>query len=122
MINLLLSDRAKDYLICDADHPLISGGKLLEELIVYNIHASLIQELTKSFASLSGCDITFNTDVSELSGGQKVILMFLLAIHSSAPRILFIDLLKYLDPVRREGVLDLIEMFSSRKQILLESR
>lgn len=121
MIKLLLSERAKDYLICNANHPLISAGKLLEEMIIYDVKPSLQAPLIASFASLCGKSITMSTEVSTLSGGQKVILMLLLALHSPASNILFVDLPAFLDPGRREGVLAMIGEFSSRKTILLES-
>ncbi|MDZ4182590.1 MAG: hypothetical protein U1B83_06920 [Candidatus Cloacimonadaceae bacterium] len=121
MIKLLLSERAKDSLICDANHPLISAGKLLEEIIIYSIAPSLHAPLLDSFASLCGKAINLSTEVSTLSGGQKVILMFLLALYSPAPNILFVDLPAFLDPGRREGVLAMIGEFSIRKTILLES-
>ncbi|NLM90537.1 MAG: hypothetical protein GX179_05030, partial [Candidatus Cloacimonetes bacterium] len=56
--------------------------------------------------------------IEELSGGQKVILMALLAIYSPAPKIRFVNLLNALDPKRRDAIQSLIR--NSGKDIVLD--
>jgi len=62
-----------------------------------------------AFELISAKALSGNSLLSELSGGQKVILMACLAVFSPARRICFIDLEHSLDPLRHEVVMELIE-------------
>ena len=108
----------KEYLLADADVPLISRDELRDELIIYNIDNSTTNQLITQFEQLTGKTIDRSYKVNELSGGQKVILMVLLVIYSPAPKIRFKNLMQSLDSKRREAIQNLIN--SCGKDIILE--
>ena len=108
----------KDYLIADADVPLISCDELRDELLIYNIDDSTANQLINQFEELTGKDINRFYKVNELSGGQKVILMVILVLYSHAPKIHFKNLMQSLDTKRREAIKNLIN--SCGKDIILE--
>ncbi len=120
MINLLQSDRAKRYLICDARHPLITASQLWDELLLYNLSPSAREELYSLFEALTGRSIDASSRTDQLSGGQKVLLMTLLALLCPAPRLLFLNLWHSLDLPRREQIKALIDRHSTGKEILTE--
>ena len=91
----------KDALICDANHPLISQC-LREEILLYHIDTQGEAMLLERFERLSGKSISTDHDLSELSGGQKVLLMLCLALLSPARSIVFKDLRHSLDAHRWE--------------------
>jgi len=102
-------DTNTGFLIADAAHPLICSGPLWEEMLLYNIPVERQAELCDAFELISAKALSGNSLLSELSGGQKVILMACLAVFSPARRICFIDLEHSLDPLRHEVVMELIE-------------
>jgi len=109
-----------DYLVADANIPLISCDRLKDELLIYNLEETATAILIDQFAKLTGKKIDKSYRITELSGGQKVILMALLAIYSPAPKIRFVNLLDALDPKRREAIQILIQ--DSGKDIILEDK
>ena len=60
----------KDYLIADADVPLISCDELRDELLIYNIDDSTANQLINQFEELTGKAINRFYKVNELSGGE----------------------------------------------------
>ena len=109
-----------DYLVADANIPLISCDRLRDELLIYNLDESATAKLIDRFEKLTGKKIDKFYSINELSGGQKVILMALLAIYSPSPKIRFVNLLNALDPKRREAIQILIQ--NSGKDIILEDK
>jgi len=101
-------DTNTGFYIADAAHPLICTGPLWEELLLCHIPSERHAELYTSFERISGKAIHGNSILSELSGGQKVILMLCLALYSSAQNIRFIDLEHSLDPARLSAAMELI--------------
>ncbi len=104
-------------LICDAGLPICGGGTLREELLLYDLRQNSIPELVRRFASATGKELTLDSDVSILSGGQKVILLCLCALYSPAVNIRFINLWHSLDPANREWVKDLISSLQNGRRI-----
>ncbi len=104
-------------LFCDAGLPLCGGGTLREELLLYNLPQSSIPELIRRFASATGKELTPDSDVSLLSGGQKVVLLCLCALYSPALWIRFINLWHSLDPANREWVKDLIASLQNGRRL-----
>ena len=92
-------ETTQDYLICDAAIPLISTS-LADELLLYHIAGNDIMPVIRSFNELSGKQIDEDFDLSQLSGGQKVLLMLCLALASPAEALCFKDLAHYLDDKR----------------------
>ncbi|HCM14934.1 MAG TPA: hypothetical protein DHW79_03115 [Candidatus Cloacimonas sp.] len=113
-----LMKREISYLIADAEHPLVCTDKLRDELLLYNIPTHSLAQMFTQFKQLCNKDLDESSSLQELSGGQKVILMALLAIHSPAPRIRFINLKRYLDPHNSAALQELI--YSGAKEIIEE--
>ncbi len=105
------------HLLCSAGSPLIAGGKLRGELLLYNVPAASLSRVFKAFADLTGKILTPDSDAGELSGGQKVLLMALLALFSPAPRIKFQDLWTALDEGNRTRLRALLSELGSAKEI-----
>lgn len=111
-------DTNSGYLLADAAHPLISSGPVWEEALLYGIPAERVEELCASFERISGKALSSRDILSELSGGQKVILMACMAAFSAAKKIRCIDLEHSLDAAKHEAVKLLLE--SSGKAIRYE--
>lgn len=120
MLNKYVFDHyASDYLICQAENPLLSASSLREEIILYNLDEASQSNLINEFNLITGKDISLKFDISLLSGGQKVILMVLLALYSPAKKILFHNVFSPLDEPTREAVQVLIGKFQPEKQEIL---
>jgi ABC-type lipoprotein export system ATPase subunit len=114
----MISNDFAGYLICDARCPLISGGLLREETILYNIPPASLPDLLGEFLSLTGKALDLDSPIAILSGGQKVLLMCLLALYSPAKAIIFADLWHSLDEENRARVGELIQRLGSGKEIV----
>ena len=109
-----------EYLICDARHPLVSGVKLLDEFILYNLDKAARQEVCAQYKSFTGNTIGTDSRTEVLSGGQKVLLMLLLAMYSPAPKLCFIGLERGLDMEIRLKVRSLLDSQAQKKVLFLE--
>lgn len=115
----MIEDHLNSHLVCYARSPLISNGKLREELILYAIRTDQVGPLIRDFAAISGKQIDPDADVSALSGGQKVLLMVLLALRSPAGSVLFLDLWHSLDEQNQTRIKKLLDESSASKEITL---
>lgn len=88
-----------------------------EELLLYNIPSAFTPSLIAEFASITGKVLGPDSDLHTLSGGQKVVLMCLCAIHSPARNILFIDLWHSLDPANRDRISKLLSSHQDGRRI-----
>ncbi|MCB5245874.1 MAG: hypothetical protein RBR57_04610 [Candidatus Syntrophosphaera sp.] len=88
--------------------------------MLYNISADKWELLTQEFTDITGKHLGSEDEIGILSGGQKVILMCLLALYSPAKKILFIDLWRSLDDRNRERIVKLLELYSKDKEIKQE--
>ena len=111
----------KQSLLCDASQPLISSGSLEEELELYKINPANADALFTEFRTLTGKELGLKFHPDELSGGQKVLLMALLALHSTASDILFVDLQSALDNDKRAQLEELIGNYSTGRNIRRET-
>jgi ABC-type Mn2+/Zn2+ transport system ATPase subunit len=112
--------KARDkYLIADARHPLISTDKLWDEMLLYNIREQNAEQLKRTFWEITGKEICESSLLQELSGGQKVILMALLALLSPASRIVFIELELSLDAPKLARLKQ--EIVQSEKEVILSA-
>ncbi|MDY0151045.1 MAG: hypothetical protein RBS43_02090 [Candidatus Cloacimonas sp.] len=109
-----------DYFILDAAHPLITADKLQDELILYNLDAASYGVLQTEFLRITGKEIDKHSFTTALSGGQRIILMALLALLSPAPKLKFINLMHALDSTRRRYLQELLD--TSTKEIILENK
>jgi len=107
-----------DFLCCDASLPLITCDIFRDELLLYNIDALAFNGLQAEFHRLANKELTAKSMILELSGGQQVILMVLLALYSPAPKIRFKNIFHALDPLRKAEVEKLLS--SSSKHIVVE--
>lgn len=105
-----------NYLIAKADQPLICADKVWDELLLYNIAPPRAQVLFTEFIELTEKHLDANSLLTHLSGGQKVILMALLALHSPAQRICLVNLDRYLDASRAARLDELL--LRSGKEII----
>ena len=110
-----------ETLYCDASRPFITQDLLREELALYNISPERLSFLYRDYARITGKEITPDSRITELSGGQKVMLMAMLALYSPASSIRFVDLHISLDSANRELISGIIERFAVEKNIFLDS-
>jgi ABC-type multidrug transport system ATPase subunit len=117
-MDLLTSELANTHLICDARHPLITPWRLADEALLYQINGRDLERLAHEFATLSGRRIAPQSRIGELSGGQKVMLMVLLALLSPARKIMFVDLGHSLDSSKQPLIRALIDRFRDGREII----
>ena len=118
----LMEKYSKSHLVCDTSYPLITNTTLEEEALLYNLDNSALNQVIDEFITLAGKQISASYDINNLSGGQKVILMVLLALYSPASRIVFMHLDTSLDTARLQSVRELIDRFKPLKlEIMLEA-
>jgi len=115
----LIEQYSETHLVCDSSHPLITNTTLEEEALLYNLDKSSLHIIMDKFGSLTGKEITDSFDINTLSGGQKVVLMVLLALYCSAQNIVFIDLEVSLDALRLKSILALFEDTKPHKREIL---
>lgn len=121
MNNTPCEPRAKGSLICDARHPLVGGGKLLDEFILYALDKTAQSKVCSLYGEITGNPIRAESRTDILSGGQKVLLMLLLALHSPARDICFIGLERALDTDNRAEADVLIKEFGNSKNLHREA-
>jgi ABC-type transport system involved in cytochrome bd biosynthesis fused ATPase/permease subunit len=107
------------YLVCDAGCPILSSGSLADEMLLYNLNEEKMLLLTQQFLLLTGKELSPSSKTEELSGGQKVILMCLLALYSPARAIALINLERSLDAHRRNALQAVIQNLAAGREIIL---
>ena len=107
------------YLVCDAGCPILSSGSLADEMLLYNLKEEMMLLLTQQFLLLTGKELSPSSKTEELSGGQKVILMCLLALYSPARAIALINLERSLDAHRRNALQAVIQNLAAGREIIL---
>ncbi|MEF3693758.1 MAG: hypothetical protein V3576_00235 [Candidatus Cloacimonadota bacterium] len=106
------------YLVCDAGCPILSSGNLEDEMLLYNLNEEKMLLLTRQFYLLTGKELGPTSKTEELSGGQKVILMCLMALYSSARAIAFINLERSLDAHRIAALQAVIQNLAAGREII----
>jgi len=114
---MIFMDSKKSYLIADGQHPLVCTDAVRDEIILYNLGAKESARLFAEFERITAKKLNQDDKLDALSGGQKVVLMALLALYSPAPRIEFRHLTHSLDEAIALQILDLIKQCD--KEILL---
>lgn len=104
-------------LFCNASLPISGGGTLREEFILYHLDSALQAALINEFASITGKELNPQSDLHTLSGGQKVLMMTLLALLSPAKSIHFVNLWHSLDTQNRDLVKELIARLGAGRRI-----
>ena len=107
------------YLVCDAGCPILSSGSLADEMLLYNLNEEKMLLLTQQFLLLTGKELSPSSKTEELSGGQKVILLCLLALYSPARAIALINLERSLDAHRRNALQAVIQNLAAGREIIL---
>ncbi len=115
----LIAEYSRSHLICDASCPLITETTLEEEALIYGLPHYNLDLVFKQFLELTAKKLDSGSETSQLSGGQKVILMILLALHSKADNIMFANLDVSIDPERLRQIRNLLDQFRSRKKEIL---
>jgi len=106
------------YLSADAAHPLITHGAFKVEALLYNLQEAALNQVRDNFRLICGKDLYPETNISQLSGGEKVVLMVLMALCCPATHLRFIGIWHALDAEKRLALHALIQ--ASAKHILLE--
>jgi hypothetical protein len=110
-IETMIDKYSEYYLVCDVSYPLITSSSLFEESLIYNIENHKRVSLALDFFDITGKQLRQDSDISTLSGGQKVVLMVLLALYSPAQNICFYKLQHSLDADRLKAINSIIERF-----------
>lgn len=119
-LDKIIEQFADDFLICDVHNPIICNTVVNEEAALYNLSEESINECLTVYKNITGETLTLNTELSTLSGGQKVALMLLLALYSPAQKIVIIDFKFTLDAAKTEEFTRLIQSFRHKgKEIKL---
>lgn len=113
-------DSKKSYLIADGQHPLVCTDLVHDEIILYNLDRDSQARLFAEFQRITAKKIELESKLDILSGGQKVVLMALLALYSPALRIEFVHLTHSLDQDKAAEILDLIRQ-SDKEIVFRES-
>lgn len=108
-----------NFLVCNASTPFIIGTNLAEEALIYNLSSIDINQIIQDFSQYCGKVINKHDKIAYLSGGQKVMLMILIALQSQAEDIMFIGIDTALDSERRKVVNNLLSLCS--KKIVIRS-
>jgi hypothetical protein len=106
------------HLIADAKHPLLCRDQVSSEMILYNIAPDVALKIFAEYQRISKVSIEHATSLPTLSGGQKVLLMALLALYSPAEAIRFVDLDHSLDQPKATALKQLIN--ESDKNIVFD--
>ncbi len=114
---MIFMENKERYLTLDAEHPLVCTDRVYDEMILYNLAEEDRGLLFSDFSRLTGKKIDEESSLTALSGGQKVILMVLLALYSPARAIRFENLSHNLDAEKDRALRSLIA--ASDKDILL---
>ncbi len=104
----LISEYGSEYLICDGRMPIVAQS-FYEECLLYGLGNTAREKIKNQFNSFTNKNLSDEEELALLSGGQKVILMALLALASPAPRILFRSLFDNLDLQNRSRLHALLE-------------
>lgn len=87
-------------------------------MLLYNLNEEKMLLLTRQFYLLTGKELGPTSKTEELSGGQKVILMCLMALYSSARAIAFINLERSLDAHRIAALQAVIQNLAAGREII----
>lgn len=103
-----------EYLVCDGTYPFVTRALLADEAKLFKLSKAELELVCEEFYDFFEVKINPHSKIDELSGGQKIVLMFLLAMRSKADKILFVNLLDSLDQINKEKVLAIINKQSNR--------
>jgi|GEM_PF-1687717 len=92
-----------DYLICDGSNPLITDS-LAEEMLLYHIDVQFQWQVLNLYNQLCARNLCHSANISALSGGQKILLMIVLALHSRAKKLLLINVFEHLDADKKKSL------------------
>lgn len=95
---------SNEYLFMDGLVPSISLGQIKEEFILYNIDKAKYGKLLNDFFEITDKKVNEDYLISELSHGQKLILTALIALNSSAEKILFRNFFTSVSQQNREKI------------------
>jgi len=110
----------QSYLTANAAHPLITHGSFKVEALLYHLDSDAIQQVITNFQMICSKDLLPETIISHLSGGEKVVLMVLIALFCPAPQLRFIGIWHALDGEKRLAIQELLDF--SAKDIVCEDQ
>jgi len=118
-LDIILEKYSAEYLICDSSYPIITNSSLEEESQLYNLSKFKLSKLIMDFIQMTDKQANSQTNVDNLSGGQKVVLMVLFALYSNAGKIVFINIESSLDSIRKEKLMSFIDKSRINKKDIL---
>ncbi|MCX6220149.1 MAG: hypothetical protein NTZ69_04105 [Bacteroidia bacterium] len=104
-----IQENSNEYLLLDGSIPTLTLGLVKEELILYNIPSTGFKNIIDAFNTFADKVINVDSLISELSGGQKLILSSVIALNSSAEKIKFRNFFNSLNETKRPLIKMLIE-------------
>lgn len=98
----IIEQYGNTHLIIDGRIALISPGPVKEEALLFGLTLDQIAAVLDQASQILQQQITPETRGDCLSGGQQIVVAILLALASSAEKILYIHVFEALDAERRE--------------------
>ncbi len=99
----------EDHLVVDGRIPLVSQGPFQDEALLYHLSPVDLEGVMRDFKTLTGQVLGSQTLLKTLSGGQRVILGILLALKSSAPKVLVAHVMGSLDSLRTVMIREILD-------------
>ena len=115
----LIKKYGDDYLVCDGNIPLLSNGSFIEELLLYGISTDKISIICDIFYQITGKEIGRASILTNLSGGQRIILMTIFALNSPADKILLNNVFHFIDDDKIDRLNKLIEQHPEKIVLII---
>jgi len=110
----------QSYLTADAAHPLITHGSFKVEALLYHLDYDGMDQVANNFQVICSKELSPEIIISHLSGGEKVVLMVLIALFCPASHLRFIGIWHALDGEKRLAIQKLLDF--SAKDIVCEDQ
>ena len=114
----LLREFGEEWLVLDGKRPCVTEAAVQEEFCVYSLSAEEERRVLALFEEISGQALTCASRLHELSGGQKVIFSALLALHSSAKKLLFVNFFLALHESKKRRIQELLQQSSKTIRVM----
>ena len=107
----------QNFLVLDGRVHSMSNSTIKDEIRLYNLSKEKYHKTIELFNRITGKSISDKSQVTELSGGQKLILSALIALESPARNIIFFDYFIALHQSKKDVLYSLIEKYRTYKNI-----
>ena len=114
----LLREFGEEWLVLDGKRPCVTEAAVHEECCLYGFSAEEERRVLTLFEEISGQTLSCASRLHELSGGQKVIFSTLLALHSSAKKLLFVNFFLALHESKKRRIQELLQQSSKTIRVI----